>query len=352
MLMLAILLMGTAADRQAVGADGAKKAATNPADADEDFQVQGEYAGWLRAPAGPAQYFGLQVVAMGDGRFDAWLFTGGLPGNGWDRQHRHLLKGQTVEGVTRCESVEHKIEIRGVAAEVRDATGNSQGTLKKVIRESRRQGAAPPPGAVVLFNGGPTSEIVGAKVTAEGLLEVGGLTARAVQNFRLHVEFLEPYMPAARGQSRGNSGVYIQQRYEVQILDSFGLVSGDNDCGSLYRQQPPELNMCFPPLTWQTYDIEFHAPKFDAQGNKIANARLTVYHNGVAIHDDRDVKSKTGAGQKESPEPRPILFQNHGDPVRFQNIWLVMLTEPVESTATCCRGPLRRLLANCRRFHH
>ena len=107
--------------------------------------------------------------------------------------------------------------------------------------------------------------------------------------------------------------------------------------------------MCFPPLSWQTYDIEFHAAQFDSQGEKIANARLTVYHNGVAIHVRRDVKTKTGAGQKEGPGPRPILFQNHGDPVRFQNIWIVELPEPVECAAKCGRGPLRRIFAGCRR---
>lgn len=344
----ALLLLSGMAAPQAFAADGAKKAVTNPAEADADFKVQGEYAGWLKTTTGSSTYYGLQVVAQGEGRFDAWLFTGGLPGNGWDRRERQLLKGQTAGEVTHCESLERKIDIRGLAATVRDASGAELGTLKKVVRESRRLGAAPPPGAVVLFNGQPTDEIVGAKITPEGLLDIGGLTKRAVRDFRLHLEFLIPYMPAARGQARGNSGVYIQQRYEVQILDSFGLVSSDNDCGSLYRQQPPDQNVSFPPLAWQTYDIEFHAARFDAAGNKTANARLTVYHNGLPIHDDRNVPTKTGAGQKEGPEPRPILLQNHGDPVRFQNIWLVELSEEAPTT-TCSPGPLRRLLHRCRR---
>lgn len=329
-------------------ADGPRpKAATDPAQADADFHVQGEFDGWLRDAGGRERFVGLQVVALGAGRFDAWLFEGGLPGNGWDRQHRERLQGLTVDGVTRCESAEHKIEVRDVRARVVDAAGHDEGTLKKVVRRSRRLGAAPPSNAIVLFDGTPSPEITGAKVTPEGLLEIGGLTKRAVGDFRLHVEFLVPYMPEARGQARGNSGVYIQQRYEVQILDSFGLVSGDNDCGSLYRQQAPELNMCFPPLTWQTYDIEFRSPKFDAEGNKTANARLTVYHNGIAIHDDRDVKAKTGAGQKEGPEPRPILFQNHGDPVRFQNLWLVELSDETVEPACGRPGLLRRLFGRC-----
>src|SRR5262249_34742326 len=82
--------------------------------------------------------------------------------------------------------------------------------------------------------------------------------------FRLHLEYRTPYMPTARDQARGNSGVYIQRRYEVQILDSFGLDGAFNEAGSLYRQTPPDLNMAFPPLTWQTYDIWFTPPQFAA----------------------------------------------------------------------------------------
>jgi hypothetical protein len=155
-------------------------------------------------------------------------------------------------------------------------------------------------------------------------MEVGAITKRKFTDFRLHLEFRTPYMPAARGQGRGNSGVYIQQRYEVQILDSFGLVGEFNECGSLYRQTPPDLNMCLPPLAWQTYDIVFTAARFDPETKaKTAPARITVFHNGVAVHDDRAIASKTGAGQPEAPTPNPILFQNHSDPVRFRNVWFV-----------------------------
>lgn len=130
-------------------------------------------------------------------------------------------------------------------------------------------------------------------------------------------------MPFARGQSRGNSGVYIQQRYELQILDSFGLEGVENECGGIYKQIRPQLNMCLPPLSWQTYDIEFQAARWSSSGEKIQNARITAYLNGVAIHYQREVKAKTGAGKEESPEPRPILLQHHGNPVAFRNIWLV-----------------------------
>ncbi len=141
----------------------------------------------------------------------------------------------------------------------------------------------------------------------------------------MHIEFLVPYMPSARGQGRGNSGVYLQSRYEVQILDSFGLEGAFNECGALYRQRAPDLNMAFPPLSWQTYDITFHAPVFDVCGNKCRFGRLTVLHNGVAVQNDIRIQTKTGAGQPEGPSVLPIKLQNHGNPVQFRNIWLMKL---------------------------
>jgi hypothetical protein len=131
-------------------------------------------------------------------------------------------------------------------------------------------------------------------------------------------------MPAARGQARGNSGVYIQRRYEVQILDSFGLEGEFNECGALYRQTPPDINMALPPLVWQTYDIWFAPPRFAADGTtKLANARLTVLHNGVPIHWHREITAKTGGGQQEGAQALPIQLQDHGNPVMFRNIWIV-----------------------------
>ena len=126
-----------------------------------------------------------------------------------------------------------------------------------------------------------------------------------------------------RGQARGNSGVYIQQRYEVQILDSFGLEGVENECGGLYTQTRPDLNMCLPPLAWQTYDIWFTPPQFDDDGKKTANARITALHNGYLIHHHREITAKTGGGKAEGPQPLPINLQDHGNPVMFRNIWIV-----------------------------
>jgi hypothetical protein len=131
------------------------------------------------------------------------------------------------------------------------------------------------------------------------------------------------YMPEARGQGRSNSGVYQQGRYEVQVLDSFGLEGADNECGGIYKAKAPRINMCLPPLQWQTYDIDFTAAKFDGD-KKTAPARMTVKHNGVTIHDNVEVPAGTPGGtQGEGPGPGPLFVQNHGNPVFFQNIWVV-----------------------------
>ena len=161
-------------------------------------------------------------------------------------------------------------------------------------------------------------------MTDEGLLMEGAETKEPVGAFQLHLEFCLPFMPYARGQGRANSGVYIQRRYEVQILDSFGLEGAANECGGLYRQTPPDLNMCLPPLAWQTYDIDYTAARFDSAGAKTANARITVKHNGVVVQDNVELPRATRAAPvKEGPETGPIYLQDHGNPVRFRNIWVV-----------------------------
>jgi hypothetical protein len=140
----------------------------------------------------------------------------------------------------------------------------------------------------------------------------------------LHLEFRLPFKPNAKWQHRGNSGIYIQNRYEVQLLDSFGQPAKDRGCGALYDMKAPQVNMTFPPLTWQTYDIEFQGPEFNDAGEKTEKARITVRHNGVVIHDDVALPHGTGAGKKRGEvEAGPIVLQDHNNPVRFRNIWLV-----------------------------
>ncbi|MDY7108430.1 MAG: DUF1080 domain-containing protein [Planctomycetota bacterium] len=196
----------------------------------------------------------------------------------------------------------------------------------------------PPDGTIVLFDGRDFSHWIGAdgtpvrwkivRDTMEIVPGTGSLVTRTpFRDFLLHVEFNLPQPPAeARGQARSNSGVYIQRCYEVQILDSFGIEAGRRDGGALYGFKAPDQNACRPPGEWQSYDITFRSPRWEGEGataRKVENARITVLHNGVPIHDDVELPNKTGAGRPEGPEPGPILLQDHGHPVRFRNIWLV-----------------------------
>ncbi len=228
-------------------------------------------------------------------------------------------------------------------------TGDAVGTfeLQKVERLSPTFGKEPPEGAIVLFNGTsldewvhpvrPEGETGGAYQTKPAgwkLVEGGAMeavprsgsiiTKQKFTDFELHVEFRTPFMPAARGQGRGNSGVYLQGRYEVQVLDSYGLEGLDNECGGVYKVAAPRVNMCAPPLQWQTYDITFQAPRFDENGNKTESARLSVIHNGVKIHDNLEVPGSTGSSLGENvTQPGGIYLQDHGNRVQYRNIWLL-----------------------------
>ncbi|MFQ5730877.1 MAG: DUF1080 domain-containing protein [Planctomycetaceae bacterium] len=295
---------------------------TDPKTADADFVYQGEFLGVV-VEEGRGMQIGLQVVAQGDASYIAVEYAGGLPGTGWDRRNRYKLKGRIRDGVIELNGPRHSFRVVPESAEVLMADGRVIGKLEKVERTSSTLGRKPPKDAVVLFGGTDAGHFTRPRITPDGLLMEGTQTVKSFKDFTLHIEFKLPYMPHARGQGRSNSGVYLQSRYEVQILDSFGLAGKHNECGGLYRQRPPALNMCLPPLLWQTYDIPFTAPTFAADGKKTQHARITVRHNGVLVHDNVELKNKTGAGRPEGPKALPTKLQNHGNPVRFRNIWLV-----------------------------
>ncbi len=296
----------------------------SPEDAGPDYQIQGEYKGPLLESENSAITWGLQVIAVGDGAFEAVLLQGGLPGDGWYSQTRIKLASKPGSNQVTLAGEQHDRTYRfdGEWFTAYNSAGEQLGRLEKVHRVSPSMGMAPPPGAVVLFGGAETEELEGEAVVDNGLLKQGFMTKEPVGDFRLHIEFRTPFMPKFRGQQRGNSGVYIQRRYEVQILDSFGLDGVKNESGALYRQRAPEVNMALPPLQWQTYDIHFRAARFK-DGKRTENARITVLHNGVAVQDDVKIANKTGAGRQEGPNPLPILFQDHRDQVRFRNMWIV-----------------------------
>ncbi len=163
---------------------------------------------------------------------------------------------------------------------------------------------------------------------ASGSMEsLGGdiQTRQTFGDFKLHVEWLEPtYPPDVTGQARGNSGIYLQNRYEIQVLDSYGDTSLDNsEAGSIYSRKAADSNASTAPQTWQTYDIFFRAARFNASGAKIEDARVTIRWNGVLVHNNVAITSPTGGGAAESASPLPIRLQDHGDPganPRFRNL--------------------------------
>jgi len=322
--IVALTLNGGARNATAQGRQRAQ-AITDPVEGGIDYQLQGEYAGWLTIPDRGPEYAGLQVVALGDGGFDAVHYRGGLPGNGWDRGIKSRYSGKAAKEKVELTGAKNKFIVDGHEAVVLSEQNRELGRLTKVTRTSPTMGLAPQPGAMVLFDGSISPYLEKGKPTSDGLLLPEVMTKMPVGAFRLHLEFRTPFMPAARGQARGNSGVYIQRRYEVQVLDSFGLEGAENECGGLYRQIRPDLNMCLPPLTWQTYDIWFTPARFAADGTtKLTNAQITVLHNGVPVHWYREITAKTGGGRPEGPEPLPIQLQDHGNPVAFRNVWIVM----------------------------
>ena len=293
---------------------------------DADYGIQGEYFGAAWGEDGCWSNWGLQVVALGQGKFQAVEYRGGLPGYGWDGLTRRALKGEKSATGTQLAG-ENSLALLSsdacgrLQARLSTPSGHCRGYLARVERVSPTMGAQPPVCAEILFNGTAPEGLVGAKLTSDGLLQVGTNTKHNYDNFMMHLEFRTPYMPAARGQARGNSGVYIQGRYEVQILDSFGLEGVNNECGGLYKTRAPDLNMCLPPLVWQTYDLEFYAARFQGD-QKICPARITVRHNGVPVHCQVEIPNKTGGGTVEGPNPLPIKLQDHGNPVHFRNIWI------------------------------
>jgi hypothetical protein len=294
------LLLCLAAAPAAFAADAYGPTYATPEEAakDPDFAVQGEYA---------ADGVGVQVVAQGNGLFRVVTYKGGLPGDGWDSSSPMVAEQDAAATQQTLEA----------------------GSLKKVERTSETLGAQPPEGAVVLFDGTDLSikrhwGTMGS-IDEHGLLIQGAQSKDLFTDFTVHIEFRLPYMPEAREQKRGNSGYYMQGRYEIQMLDSFGLEGLDNECGGIYKVARPDVNMCYPPLAWQTYDIDFTAAKFDDAGNKTAPAHAVVKHNGVLIHD-RDLVMTPGGPKEfasETNTPGPVYLQDHGNPVRYRNIWVV-----------------------------
>ena len=336
-----------------------------------DFNIQGEYLATISGIN-----IGLHVIADGGGKFRTVVYVGGLPGDGWRPGGQQVLGTAQVEGDTITFNI---TEIRGGLTEIRTnetkkgkiiivvpqrgqdggqggGMGGGQGfrgvpvkievenpamTFEKQFRQSPTLNGQPPAGAVVLFDGTNVDKFEpGAKINEMPQRQGGGqnagqrpagagntLWAEAVSKpfegkpYKMHIEFMLSYMPQARGQARSNSGVYLDERYECQVLDSFGLDSKNDDCGGFYQVAAPTVNMCFPPLTWQTYDFDFTPAKYNGD-QKTANARVTVKHNGVVIHDNIELPKETPGRKAEGANPLGVYLQGHGNKVQYRNIWV------------------------------
>jgi len=319
--LCASLLLFSAADLPAQ--DNKPQPALSASEADGDAVFQGEYVGEITID-GQSTRYGVHVIAMGKGRFQGVGYPGGLPGDGFLGGEKLEGEGELHNDQVEFPNPDATVILKDDVITVSTTGGEKLGEMKKVKRESPTLGAKPPEGAMVLFDGKSAGKFQNGKVTSDGLLVQGVTSLDKFQDATVHLEFLLSYMPEARGQARANSGCYLQGRYEVQILDSFGLGGQNNECGGIYSVKAPSVNMCFPPMTWQTYDIDFTAAKYDATGKKTADARMTVKHNGVVIQKDVAIpKTTTAAPVPEGPEPGPLYLQDHGNPVRFRNIWVV-----------------------------
>ena len=200
--------------------------------------------------------------------------------------------------------------------------------------------SAPPTDAIVLFDGrsldawrsadrpdAPARWKVenGYMEVARGTGCIG--TVRSFGDVQLHIEWSAPASPTAEGQNRGNSGVFLMERYEVQVLDSYRSETyPDGQAAAIYGQFPPLVNASRPPGEWQSYDIVFRAPRFEGDGKLLSPARMTVIHNGIVVHNNVELTGPT-AHQARPPyeahaERLRITLQDHGDPVRFRNVWV------------------------------
>lgn len=299
-------------------ADPTKPVFTDPAKAGPDYAVQGEYVGEVEKSK-----LGAEVIAKHNGKFVVNFIPGGLRGEGGDYA-KHIDATATTEGgKTTVSSKDGKWSAEIAEGKMTGKTAEGQAfTLQRVVRKSKTEGDKPPEGAVILFDGKNADEFANGKMADGNLLGSDIGSKKTFGDHKIHLEFRLSFMPTESGQGRSNSGVYVQNRYEVQVLDSFGLKGENNECGGVYSQAKPLVNMCYPPLQWQTYDIEFQAAKF-ADGKKASPAVISVWHNGVLIHDKLALKDKTAGGKDENDKPGPLFLQGHGGQVQYRNIWVV-----------------------------
>ncbi|MDA2937352.1 DUF1080 domain-containing protein [Acidobacteria bacterium AH-259-A15] len=310
--------------------------------ASEPDPLMGNWEGTYINNRGVGGTIQLQVISLGGGNYLAALRIDDgprleVPGN--IEGDKGVFEGKVDQGPDAGGPADVRISqysdsrLIGTIRDVRRSKGID---VTKVEKKPPTLGAKPPAGATVLFDGSSLDQWQSVdrtpaqwKIVDHGAMEVTDKNIVTKQEFgdvKIHLEFRTPFMPEATGQQRGNSGVYVQGRYEVQVLDSFGLEGKDNECGGIYQVAAPKVNAALPPLQWQTYDITFRAPQFDGSGNKTKNAVISVEHNGIKVHDQLEVPGITRGGVGEDEVPRGgIMLQDHGNPVQYRNIWVMPL---------------------------
>ncbi len=282
-----------------------------------------------------------QIRALGENQYDGFILLKKVDGSDYavikvksqkeesaDSEKGVVIKGSggTTQKVELSATIVPNGKMSGTLA---IASESVKFTATKTIKRSPTLGAKPPEGAIVLFDGKNTNQFKEFKwKLVEGdAMEVtrGDVFFKGdYKNFKLHVEFRTPFMPKARGQGRGNSGVYIWSKYEVQVLDSFGIYPlADNDCGSIYSVKAAPGNNCLPPMEWQTYDIIYR----DGDGTANNPPTITVYHNGtLTLENVKIPASMIGkGGAAATPGGGVLKLQDHGNPVQYRNIWLLPL---------------------------
>jgi hypothetical protein len=339
LIVMTVLTLGAMSSASLAQA-GVRPSGEEPAD-----NVMGDYVGPYQALPATAGSSVAQsslesdakVIAQGGGRYRVVLTVHDDKTPHFSVVLNGTAEGDSVALAGQNSQTEWKGKLDGGKTLVAESAAGKF-DLKFTIRRSPTEGMKPPSEAIELIpsaEGKPPSmdEWIGGawKPMDDGSVMVNGgdtHTKRKFGDFRMHAEFRIPLEPTGRGQDRGNSGFYIHDLYELQVLDSYGLPIAANECGAIYTQVAPKENACFPPKSWQTYDVTFHAARFDDTGKKIKNATITVMQNGVKVQDETSISGPTGAARSRPEVPVAVLrLQDHNHPVRFRNVWLVELKE-------------------------
>ena len=312
----------------------------------------GDYEGaYVEAPANSKQaknpYLAGKVVPIKDSIFEIQIFME------FDLRAHYEIKQEVSmkDGSLHFKGTDHhfKVDDSGMTGTLflreKGKTVSYNYSMNKIVRLSPTLGRKKPEGGIDLFPDNSLelwehekSKPATWKVLDAGVVECfskkkgnkNGGSIRTKKHFKsceLHLEFKMPYLPGNTGQNRGNSGLFIHSKYEVQILDSYGLEGDWRQCGALYKLSPPKVNMCAPPEQWQTYDIVYQAAQFDESGVPLSKPKMTVKHNGFLIHNqqvlfDENATKKTMSARSPSNEPGFIQLQDHGHAVQYRNFWI------------------------------